>query len=263
MRVLRIFFVAAQFPVDGNYRRGNMKCKACQELCRTDSCTVTLCLLSTTDCSIVTLCPTSVLASPLECAHPKNVPVNPMESAITKSLDLNSPEINTCRKCGRSPLLLVFCNLRFLIGLHQCSSGVTPLALLPASARRNQSLTEFFRSFLAFDPLGGHFDLVHALEGKQQFDEEFGRVFRGLLDDVADGVGDGGVEQHALHLHASQVDAHHLPQFEGGFHEVAGFYRHERGIARSARAAVRCQVCCVVAHSLWRRGSKKNSGRHG
>src|SRR5207245_11715198 len=70
MRVLRVFFVAAQFPVDRNYRRCKMKCKACQELCRTDSCTVTLCLLSTTDCSIVTLCPTSVLASPFECAHP-------------------------------------------------------------------------------------------------------------------------------------------------------------------------------------------------
>src|SRR5437870_6869952 len=201
-------------------------------------------------------------------SHTKNVPVNPLESAITKSLDLKSPEINTCRKCGGSPLL-VFYNLRFLIGLHQCSSGVTPLAFLPASARRNGSLTEFFSSFLAFDPLGRDFDLVHALEGKQQFDEELGRIFRGLLNDVANRVGDGGVEQHALHLHAGQVDAHHLPRFEGGFHEVSGFSRHERGIASSARAAVRCQVCCVVAHSallgssLDRRGSKKNSGRHG
>src|SRR5207245_808980 len=36
MRVLRVFFVRAQFPVDRNYRRGNMKCKARQELCRSD-----------------------------------------------------------------------------------------------------------------------------------------------------------------------------------------------------------------------------------
>src|SRR5437899_11993982 len=36
MRVLRIFLVAAHFPVDGNYRRGNMNCKAHQELCRRD-----------------------------------------------------------------------------------------------------------------------------------------------------------------------------------------------------------------------------------
>ncbi len=36
MRVLRIFLVAAHFPVDRNYRRGNMNCKACQELCRSD-----------------------------------------------------------------------------------------------------------------------------------------------------------------------------------------------------------------------------------
>src|SRR5713226_5236997 len=77
MRVLRVFFVAAQFPVDRNYRRGNMKCKARQVLCRTDSCTVTLCLLSTTDSYIVTFWPTSALASPLQCAHTKNIPVNP------------------------------------------------------------------------------------------------------------------------------------------------------------------------------------------
>src|SRR5207302_3263486 len=169
-------------------------------LCRIDSCTVTLWLLSTTDSYIVTFWPTSALASPLQCAHTKNIPVNPLESAITKSLDLKSPEINTCRKCGGSPLLLVFCNLRFLIGLHQCSSGVTPLALLPASARWSDSLTEFFSSFLGFDPLGGHFDLVHAFERKQQFDEEFGRIFRGLLNDVANRVGDGAVYQPALQL---------------------------------------------------------------
>ena len=142
------------------------------------TCTVTFCLLSTTDCSIVTLRPTSALASPLQCAHPKNVPVNPLESALTKSLDLKSPEINTCRKCGGSPLLLVFCNLRFLIGLHQCSSGVTPLAFLPASATRNDSLTKFFSSLLGFDPLGGHFDLVHALEGKRSEERRVGKECR-------------------------------------------------------------------------------------
>ena len=53
-----------------------------------------------------TLCLTSTLASPLESALTKNAPANPVESAVTKSLDLKSPEINTCRKRGGSPVLV-------------------------------------------------------------------------------------------------------------------------------------------------------------
>ena len=86
MRVLRIFLVAAHFPVDRNYRRGNMNCKARQELCRSDL------LLP------VTLWPTPALASPLECAVTKNAPATPLEYALAKSLDLKSPEINTYKK---------------------------------------------------------------------------------------------------------------------------------------------------------------------
>ena len=91
MRVLRIFLVAAHFPVDRNYRRGNMNCKAHQELCRRDL------LLPRDALAHVTL------ASLLECALAKNVPANPLECAFTKSLDLKSPEINTCRKYGGVP----------------------------------------------------------------------------------------------------------------------------------------------------------------
>ncbi len=113
MRVLRVFFVPAQFPVDRNYRRGNMKCKARQELCRTDCCTVMLCLLSTTDCYIVTPCPTSALASPFNCAVTKNIAVTPLESALTKSLELKPPEMNTYKKPGGLPFPLALLPFSF------------------------------------------------------------------------------------------------------------------------------------------------------
>ena len=82
MRVLRIFLVAAHFPVDRNYRRGNMNCKAHQELCRRDL------LLPRDALAHVTL------ASLLECALAKNAPATPLEYALAKSLDLKSLQIN-------------------------------------------------------------------------------------------------------------------------------------------------------------------------
>src|SRR5437899_6349676 len=45
-------------------------------------------------------------ATPLQSAVTKNTSVKPLECAHTKSLDLKSPEINTCRKRGGSPLLV-------------------------------------------------------------------------------------------------------------------------------------------------------------
>src|SRR5437879_5630435 len=87
-----------------------------------------LCLVSTTgSCPMrlrltpPTLCLTPTLASPLESAHPKNASVSPLESALAKSLDLKSPEINTYRKCGGSPL--AFYNLHLFICVHQCFIG--------------------------------------------------------------------------------------------------------------------------------------------
>src|SRR3989475_2868380 len=43
--------------------------------------------------------------TPLGCALTKNAAVSALECALTNSLDLKSPEINTYRKCGGSPLL--------------------------------------------------------------------------------------------------------------------------------------------------------------
>jgi len=138
-----------------------MECKARQEHCRTDSCTVTLWLLSTTDCSIVTLCPTSALASPLQCAHTKNVSVNPLESAITKSLELKSPEMSTYKKPGGGPLPLA---LRFfLLPFSFCPSLFpSPPALL------SSSLTEILHSAVfprGFSATGWRRRIPHSLLG--------------------------------------------------------------------------------------------------
>src|SRR2546428_10471944 len=67
---------------------------------------MTLCLVSATDPYGVTVSCTPALASCLDSALAKNASANPVESAVTKSLDLKSPEINTCRKRGGSPLLV-------------------------------------------------------------------------------------------------------------------------------------------------------------
>src|SRR5438132_4934898 len=81
-----------------------------------DSYIMTLCLVSATDPYGVTVSCTPALASCLDSALAKNASANPLKSAVTKSLDLKSPEINTCRKCGGSPLLrfhYLVCFLRF------------------------------------------------------------------------------------------------------------------------------------------------------
>jgi len=60
------------------------------------------------------------------------------------------------------------------------------------------------------DALRGDVDFADAFEGEEQLHEEGGRILFTLADDVADGVGDGGVEEDALDLHAGQVYADHL-----------------------------------------------------
>src|SRR5437899_4444996 len=74
-----------------------------------------------------TLCLRSARATPLEYAVTKNASASPLECAVPKSLDLKSPEMNSYQESGGFPLS--FCNLRLSIGVHQCSSVVTPFAL--------------------------------------------------------------------------------------------------------------------------------------
>jgi hypothetical protein len=60
------------------------------------------------------------------------------------------------------------------------------------------------------DAVGGDFDFGNATEGKQKFYEVLGWLFRSLFHDVADSVGDSGLEHDTLSLQAGEVDAHEL-----------------------------------------------------
>jgi len=65
--------------------------------------------------------------------------------------------------------------------------------------------------------IGGNFHLADPAERKKQSDEILGRVLRRLFDDVADRVGDGGVEGYLLDLHTREVDADQLSRLERSF----------------------------------------------
>src|SRR5437899_5356024 len=86
---MRIFLAngppAMCFRLTRVYQRGNMNCKACQELCRS--------LDVRTDSVAM-----PKLASPLECAITKNTSVSALECAVAKSLDLKCRGINTYKK---------------------------------------------------------------------------------------------------------------------------------------------------------------------
>ena len=60
------------------------------------------------------------------------------------------------------------------------------------------------------DAVSGDFDFGDATEGEEQLNEVFGRLFRGLLHDMRDGVGDSSLEHYALSLEAGQIHAHEL-----------------------------------------------------
>jgi hypothetical protein len=60
----------------------------------------------------------------------------------------------------------------------------------------------------------GDFDFGDSAEGEEKLYEVFGRLLRGLLHDMGDGVGDRGLEHHALGMEAGQVNAHELPRLQ-------------------------------------------------
>ena len=62
--------------------------------------------------------------------------------------------------------------------------------------------------------MSGDFHLAHAFEGKEQLNQKLWGIFGCLLDDVSDCVGDSGMEQHTLHLHARQIHANRLTGLE-------------------------------------------------
>jgi len=59
-----------------------------------------------------------------------------------------------------------------------------------------------FHFLVRVDAVGGDFDFGNATEGEQQLYEVLGWLFRGLLHNVANGVGDRGLEHHTLGLQA-------------------------------------------------------------
>jgi hypothetical protein len=67
------------------------------------------------------------------------------------------------------------------------------------------------------DAVSGDFDFRDATEGKEQLYEVLGRLFGGLFHDVGDGVGDRGLEHHALGLQASKIHTHELARLEHRF----------------------------------------------
>ena len=67
------------------------------------------------------------------------------------------------------------------------------------------------------DAFGGDFDFGYATEGEQELHEVLGWLFRSLLHDVANCVGDRGLEHDALSLQASKVHTHELARLQHGF----------------------------------------------
>jgi hypothetical protein len=57
--------------------------------------------------------------------------------------------------------------------------------------------------FVCVDAFSRNLDFSDSAKGEQQLYEVLGRLFRSLLDDVANGVGNGRLKHYALGLEAS------------------------------------------------------------
>src|SRR5260370_42621537 len=79
-------------------------------------------------------------------------------------------------------------------------------------------LFALYHFLVRVDAGGGDFDFGNATEGEQKLYEVLGRLFRSLLHDVANRVGDRGLEHDALGLQAGQVHTHELAWLESGSH---------------------------------------------
>jgi hypothetical protein len=63
-------------------------------------------------------------------------------------------------------------------------------------------LFSLFHFLVRVNAVGGDFDFGNAAEGEQKLDEVLGRLFRSLFYNVANSVGDRGLEHDALGLQA-------------------------------------------------------------
>lgn len=71
-----------------------------------------------------------------------------------------------------------------------------------------------FRFPVGVDAVCGDFDFGNATEGEQKFYEILRWLFRSLLHDVANSVGDRGLEHDAFGLQAGQVHTHKLARLQ-------------------------------------------------
>ena len=82
-----------------------------------------------------------------------------------------------------------------------------------------------FHFLVRVDAVGGDFDFGNAAEGEQKLDEVLGWLFRSLLHNVANSVGDRGLEHHALGLQTGKVHTHELAGLENGSQDEDPFTR--------------------------------------
>ena len=73
-------------------------------------------------------------------------------------------------------------------------------------------------SLVCVDAVGGDFDFGNAAEGEQKLYEVLRRLFRSLFDNVANGVGDRGLEHHTFGLQAGEVHTHELARLQHDFY---------------------------------------------
>jgi hypothetical protein len=82
---------------------------------------------------------------------------------------------------------------------------------------RNMSgdfLFSLFRLLVRVDAIGGDFNFGNAAEGKQEFYEVLGRLFRSLFHNVGNRVGDRSLEHHTFGLQARKVHTHELARLQ-------------------------------------------------
>src|SRR5712692_7682824 len=75
-------------------------------------------------------------------------------------------------------------------------------------------LFSLFHFLVGVDAVGGDFDFGNAAEGEQKLYEVLGWLFRSLFHNVANSVGDRGLEHHTFGLQAGKVHAHKLARLQ-------------------------------------------------
>src|SRR5229473_5551960 len=100
-----------------------------------------------------------------------------------------------------------------LVVLARAPSAASPSASAGARSERHRC-NQTGRLLVCVDAVGGDFDFGNAAEGEQKLYEVLGWLFRSLFHNVANSVGDRGLEHHTLGLQAGQVRTHELARLQ-------------------------------------------------